>query len=476
VQRPWIDPSPAATQRFLAAVPRYADDDDPTFWEPDRLAAERSRLLTRQLGWNAEASAHYQKAGIGPGLISDVRDLAKLPVTTKAELMADPASFRLRFETPTLYDMTYTTVYTTGTTTGRPTPYEYTTHDWLAVLHASRHGFACLGVVPGDVWLHGFPLSPIPHIAGFAAHLPGTVGATYVHGMTGMAHPEFPVHRPVSALAEMVEELRPQVLSGVGSFLRRMFADAAAAGRDFSSLKIIAASGETLTDKMRQHMHEQLVELGAAEIFIASPYGFTEGGLQFGSCYEGGPLHNTAPDQIILEVVDRETSLPVEDGVVGAVAITHLNRRGMPLVRYLLGDLGAMTHETCSMCGRTAESMLVSAGSAHVVRSSELLKIKGTLVNPQVIHNVVMDAPAVLEYQLIVRHAVEGDPMSEDQLLLRVAARTGSEIDVDGLRQAVRNATEVTPKVDLLADPSEIYNPTSDFKARRLIDERMPVQ
>jgi phenylacetate-coenzyme A ligase PaaK-like adenylate-forming protein len=408
-------------------------------------------------------------------LVSDVRDLVKLPVTTKADLMSDPASFRLRFETPTLYDMTYTTVYTTGTTTGRPTPYEYTTHDWLAVLHGSRRGMKSLGIVPGDIWLHGFPLSPIPHIAGFAAHLPGTVGATYVHGMTGMPHPEFPVHRPVSALADMVEELRPQILSGVGSFLRRMFADAAAEGRDFSSLTIIAASGETLTEKMRLHMHEQLVALGANEIFIASPYGFTEGGFQFGSCYEGGPLHNTAPDALILEVVDPDTHQPLADGVVGAIAITHLNRRGMPLVRYLLGDLGAMTHEACSMCGRTVESMLVSSGSAHVVRSSELLKIKGTLVNPQVIHNVVMDAPAVLEYQLIVRHAVDGDPMSEDQLLLRVAAKPGAEVDVDSLRQAVRNATEVTPKVDIVVDPSEIYNPTSDFKARRLIDERIPV-
>jgi hypothetical protein len=83
-----------------------------------------------------------------------------------------------------------------------------------------------------------------------------------------------------------------------------------------------------------------------------------------------------------------------------------------------------------------------------------------------------MDAPAVLEYQLIVGHTVEGDPMSEDELRLRVAAKPDAEVDVDALRQAVRNATEVTPKVEILADPSEIYNPTSDFKARRLIDER----
>lgn len=474
MQRPWVDPSPAATRRFLDDVPAYAGDDDPTFWEPDRRDEMRSKLLVRQLGWNAAAGRYYREAGLDPTAVSDLHDLAKLPVTTKSDLMRDPGAFRLTFDAPTLYDLTYTTVYTTGTTTGRPTPYEYTSHDWLGVLLAGKRGMKSLGVLPGDIWLHGFPLSPIPHVAGFAAHLPGTVGATYVHGMTGMPHPEFGVHRPVSGLADLVEELRPQVLSGVGSFLRRMFADAAAMGRDFSSLAMIVASGETLTEKMRLHMHDQLDELGASEVLIASPYGFTEGGYQFGPCYEGGPLHNTAPDQILLEVVDPDTHEPLEDGVVGAVAVTHLNRRGMPLVRYLLGDLGAMTHETCSRCGRTAESLLISAGSAHIVRSSELLKIKGTLVNPQVIHNVVMDAPAVLEYQLAVRHAVEGDPMSEDLLLLRVAARPGAHVEVDALRQAVRDACEVTPRVEIVADPSQIYDPASDFKARRLIDERSP--
>jgi hypothetical protein len=79
-----------------------------------------------------------------------------------------------------------------------------------------------------------------------------------------------------------------------------------------------------------------------------------------------------------------------------------------------------------------------------------------------------------LEYQLIVRHAIEGDPMSEDQLMLRVAAKPDADIDVESLRHAVRNATEVTPKVEIVVDPSAIYNPTSDFKARRLIDERIP--
>jgi phenylacetate-CoA ligase len=255
-----------------------------------------------------------------------------------------------------------------------------------------------------------------------------------------------------------------------------MFSDAAVEGRDFSSLRIIAASGETLTTKMREHMHEQLDHLGATEVLIASPYGFTEGGFQFGPCIEGGPLHNTAPDQMLLEVLDPDTHEPLPDGAVGLVAATHLNRRGMPLLRYLLGDLGAISHETCTSCGRTSESLLVSAGSAHVVRTSELLKIKGTLVNPQVIHNVVMNSPAVLEYQLIVRHAVAGDPMSQDELVLRIAARPSVEPDVDALRSAVRDATEVTPTVEVVADPSEIYNPTADFKARRLIDERTAAQ
>ncbi|MGH7805155.1 MAG: phenylacetate--CoA ligase family protein, partial [Candidatus Binatia bacterium] len=192
---------------------------------------------------------------------------------------------------------------------------------------------------------------------------------------------------------------------------------------------------------------------------------------------EDGPLYAVAPDQVFLEILDPETHRRLPDGEPGLVAVTHLNRRGMPLVRYLVGDISALTHEPCSHSGRRGEALIVSSGSAHVSRTSELLKIKGTLVNPQVIHDLVMNTPGVLEYQLVATRKVESDPLSPDRLVLRVGldesvdAAEWARGEGEALRARVRNGIEVTPDIEL-ADRREIYEPTRDFKARRIVDKR----
>jgi phenylacetate-CoA ligase len=479
IDRPFTDPTPARVQAFIDRIPLYRDDvDDPTFWPDGQIQARRDELLQRQMGWLAEASPYYQKVfaqeGVDPASIRTTDDLARLPVTNKQDLMGDPQAFRLRFEQPGLYDLTYATVYTTGTTMGIPTQYEYTTHDFFGVLLGGRRQGKANYLVPGDRFLSAFPLSPLPHVSGFAGLISNSYGVYYLHGFGGMSYPEFPIHHRVEYVIDQIESTRPQTIAGIGSFLRRMLADAARDGRDLSSVLVVQASGEVLTEKMRAHMHANLAACGAGDVMITGAYGFTEGGLPWMPCHEGGPLHAAAPDQVFLEILDPDTYDRVPDGETGLVALTHLNRRGMPLVRYLLGDLSAISHERCPSCGRGGESLLISAGSAHISRTKELLKIKGTLVNPQVIHDVVMNTDGVIEYQMVVTNAVDGDALSPDKLLLRIGLDPdrGHAWDEAGLRAAVKSATEVTPEVELVAELTEIYDPARDFKATRIVDNR----
>ncbi|MEX2555397.1 MAG: AMP-binding protein [Actinomycetota bacterium] len=482
-KRPFIDPTPESVREFIDAIPSYkADAEDPTFWPDDRLRDRQDELLRRQVGWLAEASPFYrelfERESIDAAGIKTVDDLVHLPVTTKKDLMGNPQSFRMKFPQGTLYDLTYTTVYTTGTTMGWPTPYEYTTHDYFGILQAGIRNAKLSYYIPGDLFLTGFPLSPLPHVAGFGNMIANAAGIAFLHGFTGIPHDEFPVQRSTTALVGMIESRSPEILAGIGSFLRRMFADAARNGRDLSSLEIVIASGEVLTKGMRDHMHANLARCGANNVFITGTYGFTEGGLPWGPCYEGGPLHPAAPDQVFLEILDPDTHARVPDGQPGLVALTHLNRRGMPLLRYLLGDISAITFERCERCGRGGGSLLVSSGSAHISRTSELLKIKGTLVNPQLVHDVVMNSPGVVEYQMIVTLEDLSDPYSQEVVRLRLGLepsvdRTSWESsDLEELRKRLLMAVEMRPKVEILDDLSEIYDPTREFKARRIIDER----
>ena len=483
MQRPF-DPTPEAVRRFIAAVPLYRDDDDPTFWPDERLRERQDHLLRRQMGWLAEAGPHYRRMfaehGIDAHAVQTLDDLVDLPVTTKQDLMADPQSFRLRFAAPTIYDQTYATVFTTGTTSGKPTPYEYTGHDFLGVLMNGRRSHKTSCLVPGDRYLSLFPLSPVPHVSSFNALISNAAGVLFLHGFAGTPHPDFPVHHSSAELLDLVESVRPQTVSGIGSFLRRLFADAASAGRDLSSLEVVSASGEVLTARMREHMRDSLARAGATTVMIGAPYGFTEGGVSWAACHEGGPLHACSPDQVYLEVLDPTTHARLPDGEPGLVAITHLNRRGMPLLRYLLGDISAISNQRCERCGRGGGSLLISTGSAHVSRTSELMKVKGTLVNPQVIHDVVMSTEGVSEYQLVVTNQVADDPLSPDKLVLRVGldprvdagAWNGDGGGSAALRAAVFNAIEVRPVIEVVCDLSEIYDPGKDFKARRILDQR----
>jgi len=482
LHRPFANPTPESVRAFIDAIPLYRDDmvHDVTFWTDDRLRAKRDELLRRQLGWCAEASAFYRKhfadAGVDVGDVRSLDDLARLPVTTKADLMGDPAAFRLRFESPTVYDTTYVTAYTTGTTAGSPTPYEYTSHDYLAGFVAARRSGKVLYQVPGDLYYSTFPLSPLPHVASMASMKSSSYGIAFLHGFAGTPHPEFPIHRTTSDLLDDIEQYQPQTVAGIGSFLRRLFARAVSEGRDLSSIRLVLNSGESFNETMRAKVKDQLRSCGAEEVFVTATYGFTEGGMTWSPCREGGPLHACAPDQAVLEVIDEETHQPLPDGEIGLVALTHLNRRGMPLVRYLLGDRAAMTHDRCPSCGRGGESLVVAVGSAHVTRTKELLKVKGTLINPAIIHDVVMSERGILEYQVVVDREDPDDELSSDVLRLLVAVEEGDAgrgVDLEELGRRVHSATEVRPVIELIADAAQIYDPSSQFKAQRFVDRRV---
>ena len=104
--------------------------------------------------------------------------------------------------------------------------------------------------------------------------------------------------------------------------------------------------------------------------------------------------------------------------------------------------------------------------------------MKGTLLNPQLVHQVVMETPGVLEYRMIVANAVEGDALSPDVLRIEVGLEPGVDEAAwtasrsDALRAAVHGATEVTPEV-VVVDRSAIYDPATEFKARRVVDQRV---
>jgi len=225
-------------------------------------------------------------------------------------------------------------------------------------------------------------------------------------------------------------------------------------------------TGEASTPAMRADIRERLRALGAKAPVIFDRYGSTEGGAM-AQCREEGDWHNPAPEILFHEVVDPDTGERLPDGERGALALTHLDRRGTVLIRYLVGDVVSLTHERCAHCGRNGDRIV-----PPVVRTKDLLKVKGMLINPAVLLDAIAAVPGVDEYQVVIAKQDPGDAMSMDEMLIRVA--TG-RADRDTLARAVvdasRHGVGVRPRVEF-ASPGEIYDPAQQVKATRLIDRR----
>lgn len=107
-------------------------------------------------------------------------------------------------------------------------------------------------------------------------------------------------------------------------------------------------------------------------------------------------------------------------------ALTHLNRRGIVLLRYLMGDLTVQSFDACPHCGSNTDRFVEMP-----TRGDGLVKIKGMLVNPSVIESVLMKEPSVADFQVLMEHENAQDNLSMDKFTLRLAAADDHQAALD---------------------------------------------
>ncbi len=410
--------------------------------------------------------------GLKPADIATLEDLQRLPVTAKAEYMAEPEAFRLAaadlpglaLQETTLWNV----AFTTGTTSGRPSPFFNTTHDQLAIMLQARGAAEAEGFRPSDVLANLIPLPPMP-TGGFLV-VPRTaeaIGIPVIHALTGARHPEFPIHRGMDEAIDLLAASQPSVFWGIPSFIRRFFRRVKERGLAFPRARMIVTSGEPVSDAMREELLQALRDFGCDEPQIRLRYSFTEmqGGLV--QCCNGATLQNVCPELYYLEVVDPATGQRLPEGDSGALALTHLNRRGTVLLRYLVGDTVALKLESCPHCGRLGERLVTKPA-----RSDALVKVKGLLINPTLVADALTADPAIREFQLAVSKAERDDPDSPDVLEVRIEADAAHHARLaTSLPDLVQRIVLVRPVVTF-AQPGALYDPLLNLKAKRFTDER----
>src|SRR5262245_5099612 len=442
-------------------------------WAMPDLETVRAARLRRTLA--AVAAAHpfyrarFRELGLAPGDVRSLDDLAALPLTRKEDYTSDPEAFRLRpddlppdfsQEERVLWDV----AYTTGTTSGRPSPFYNTTHDAYAIWDQARRCNEAEGLIGSDRVASLYPLAGFPTGAFLSVVRSAMIaGVPVVHGLTGAANSEFKVRNSLVEALATIERFHPTVLWGVPSFIRRFLDEACRRGADFSAVRLVLTSGEPVPATLRAALRDHLARLGAGSVQIRARYAFTEmqGGLV--QCAEEAAVQNIVPDLYHLEVVDSATGRRHGEGESGALAITHLHRRGTVLLRYLVGDIVTLSRMPCPHCGRAGERV-----EATPRRTGHVVKCRGMLVNTDIILDSLSAMATIAEFQL--GFADPPAPGGMERLLIRLECDADAALAEEVVRR-VREAVSLRPKVEFVARGT-LYDHERSIKARRVVDLR----
>ena len=126
-------------------------------------------------------------------------------------------------------------------------------------------------------------------------------------------------------------------------------------------LRVVIANAEPLPQHQRDLIEKAL------NCPVRNTYGMSEAVAGASEC-EAGNLH-LWPEAGVVEVLADEANTRVAAGVDGRLVCTGLLNKAMPLIRYEVGDRGALSHEKSCPCGRTLPQLerLVGRLSDNIV-------------------------------------------------------------------------------------------------------------
>jgi phenylacetate-CoA ligase len=435
------------------------------------LRAAREKHLTATLDRIFAAHPFYRRLfadlGIQRADLAGLKDLTKLPITTKADYISDPQGFRLGAEGAVDEDETvvWDIMYTTGSS-GAPTPFVSTTYDFANILDLNRNMMRLRGVTASDSVLNLFPLTRYPHGAWIRAmQAPAAYNIPVTAAMPGRENTRrSSIVNRLDEVVAVAARSNATILWGVPSYVRRVVGRAQELGAKFTHVRLVFVTGEGFGEEARAELIDRLRQIGASNPQVSVSYGATEmqGGMV--ECAHGTGYHNPAPDQFYFEAVDPETHVPVPDGDEGLILLTHLDRRGTVMLRYSLGDVAKLTRVRCPACGALTERLL-----SVPLRVDGLVKIKGMLVNPQAIVEVMRGEAALADFQAVIDKESDA-PSAMDRLRLRVVAPKDSELAAR-ITSQVRVAVGVTPLVEFTTAEDPLLSGRG-WKAKPIVDLR----
>lgn len=256
---------------------------------------------------------------------------------------------------------------------------------------------------------------------------------------------------------QMMQDLKATVLCATSSYALLLAEEIEKRNlKGKIQLKKGIIGSERWGDKMRARIKDLL------GIELYDIYGLTEiYGPGIGINCPGESGIHIWDDYVYLEILDPETGKPVPEGQMGEITLTTLVKEGAPLFRFRTHDLASFIPGSCA-CGSPYPRISPIMG-----RSDDMVKVKGCILFPSTIEEVIKKVPGTSsEYRAEIEH-VDG----RDQLTLFVEVEGGVDRTEAALTLKFRfkERLNMTPEVKVVGE-GEL--PRSEKKTKRIYDKR----
>jgi phenylacetate-coenzyme A ligase PaaK-like adenylate-forming protein len=441
-----------------------AGDDLRAYWDPatetmprDRLAALQLHKLKAQLHHAYAHSPFFRalmdEAKLHPDEIHTLEDyFARFPLVERSQLVraeqAAPPFGRLAAA-----DARHAIArHQTSGSSGQPPFRSFdTARDWAWLTDRFALALYALGVRPGDQVAVAFGYGMF--LGFWAAHY-GVQRLGAVPISTGTFDSE-------QRLRLLTEE-RVQVFLSTPTYALRLAHVAQERGIDLArdtDVRLVVTSGEARRPAARRAIE------AAWGAHCGEVAGMTEAGLIMFECGPGSKGMHIVETDFIEEVLDADTREPVGYGEQGVRILTSLGREGVPMLRYWTNDLVVRKPHTGCGCGRTWDFY----EGGILGRTDDVCKLRGCLVTPGLIEDVVFSFDEIEEFQARIATV---DAL--DSLVITVEPR--SHVPADGraavasrIADEVKRSVGVRPTVEL-ADAGAL--PRFELKSKRMHDAR----
>jgi len=377
----------------------------------------------------------FDSVGLKPKDIQTIKDLEKIPITKKTELMElqqkNPPFGG--FEGVPITEMRR--IFISPGPIYEPGEIEFDELGWAQGMYAG-------GFRPGDIVINTFSYHMVPfalQMVDNSLHMIGCISIPMGVGNT---------EQQVNTL----KNLKANAYCGTPSFLLNIAEKAEEMGLDFKkdiNLRVGFVAAEMLPESLRSKLEEKF------GMIIRQTYGTADVRCLGYECMKKNGMH--VPDDKIVEIVDPDTGKQLGPGKMGEIVATTFNKV-YPLIRFGTGDLSILTETPCP-CGRTSPRLLKILG-----RVDQATKVRGLFVHPGQVGEVASKHSQIGNYQIVITRKEH-----KDEMIFQIELK-GEVSEPEKLKEEIERSIRDVMKIR--GDVKFVPKGTIPDGARKIEDQR----